>query len=229
MSNSSPIISYSELVTKEKENLQKGMNFRRNKTSIFLMSTRKNAPYKDSWDPKNNTLIYEGHDAPGGSMNDKKSVDQPMKTPLGHLTENGKFYKSAQDYKNGIVDKPLPIQIYEKIQSGVWFDKGVFELIDCSIENDGNRNVFRFYLKPSSKDIPDYVGDEDYIHERLIPSHVKVEVFKRDKGKCILCGEESGLHYDHILPYSKGGRSDNKNNIQIMCARHNLKKSNKIE
>jgi 5-methylcytosine-specific restriction endonuclease McrA len=36
------------------------------------------------------------------------------------------------------------------------------------------------------------------------------------------------LHFDHDLPYSKGGTSITEDNVQLMCARHNLKKGNKI-
>jgi hypothetical protein len=36
------------------------------------------------------------------------------------------------------------------------------------------------------------------------------------------------LHFDHDLPYSKGGTSITEDNVQLMCARHNLEKGNKI-
>jgi 5-methylcytosine-specific restriction endonuclease McrA len=65
-------------------------------------------------------------------------------------------------------------------------------------------------------------------HDRLIPSRVKAEVWKRDKGQCVQCGSKDHLHFDHILPFSKGGTSIDVKNIQILCARHNLQKSDKI-
>jgi hypothetical protein len=36
---------------------------------------------------------------------------------------------------------------------------------------------------------------------------VKLAVWKRDKGSCVLCGSTKNLHFDHILPFSKGGTS----------------------
>jgi len=63
---------------------------------------------------------------------------------------------------------------------------------------------------------------------RLIPSSVKQTVFIRDGGKCVECGSSDNLHFDHILPYSKGGTSYSAENVQILCARHNLSKSAKI-
>jgi 5-methylcytosine-specific restriction endonuclease McrA len=58
---------------------------------------------------------------------------------------------------------------------------------------------------------------------------VKLEVWKRDKGKCIQCGSTDNLHFDHILPFSKGGTSLTAENIQLLCARHNLQKRDKIQ
>jgi 5-methylcytosine-specific restriction endonuclease McrA len=66
-------------------------------------------------------------------------------------------------------------------------------------------------------------------HERLIPSAVKLEVWQRDKGQCVLCGSKENLHFDHDLPYSKGGSSLTAANIRLLCAKHNLSKGAKIQ
>ncbi|MDA0735485.1 MAG: HNH endonuclease [Chloroflexi bacterium] len=62
----------------------------------------------------------------------------------------------------------------------------------------------------------------------MIPTAVKVEVWKRDGGKCTVCGAGDELHFDHILPYSKGGTSIKSVNVQLLCARHNLEKRDQI-
>jgi 5-methylcytosine-specific restriction endonuclease McrA len=64
---------------------------------------------------------------------------------------------------------------------------------------------------------------------RLIPTSVKLEVWKRDGGKCVVCGATNELHFDHIIPFSKGGTSLKADNVQLLCARHNLEKRDKIE
>lgn len=66
-------------------------------------------------------------------------------------------------------------------------------------------------------------------HNRLIPTQVKMDVWKRDKGRCVKCGSNINLHYDHIIPFSKGGSSTTAANIQLLCARCNLKKHDNIE
>jgi len=64
---------------------------------------------------------------------------------------------------------------------------------------------------------------------RIIPSHVKLEIWQRDAGKCAICGAADELHLDHIVPFSKGGTSETAVSVQPLCARHNLAKSARIE
>ena len=52
-------------------------------------------------------------------------------------------------------------------------------------------------------------------------------VFERDGGRCAECGSDVNLHYDHELPFSKGG-SSTVENVRILCAVCNLKKGAKV-
>lgn len=226
------VIPYIEMCQREKLSLQRGMNFQAgNGYSIILMSVRPNAPYDDLFMADGSTLIYEGHDIPRGGRNiDPKSVDQPEFTPGGKLTENGKFHKAAQDFKKGLRSCER-VKVYEKIHSGIWSYNGVFELVDSWIEYSGKRNVFKFKLIAVSE--PDLttaaVSQSDFERRRIIPTPVKLEVWKRDGGKCVMCGATDELHFDHIIPFSKGGTSLKADNVQLLCARHNLEKRDKIE
>lgn len=113
---------------------------------------------------------------------------------------------------------------------GIWSYNGIFHLVDSWIEESNDRNVFKFKLVAVE-------GEEDFdqpvpknpVHRRVIPTPVKLEVWKRDQGKCTLCGEEKNLHFDHIIPFSKGGSSNTPENIQLLCGRHNLEKRDRIE
>ena len=227
MQDSDKIISYHTMVAIEKMSLQRGMVFSDNKRkySFLLMSQRKDAIYNDDFD-ENGNLIYEGHDARAEGGIDPKEKNQPLETPKGTGTENGKFYKAAMDFKSKLRKDPELVKVYEKIDVGIWSIKGFFQLIDAKQVFDGRRNVFKFYLRPVLTKIFNRI--ENLPFNRLIPTAVKVKVWERDRGKCVLCGSLKNLHYDHDLPYSKGGTSLTEKNIRLLCAVCNLKKHNKI-
>lgn len=225
------IISYREMCNiEQQEQLQRGMNFEMGGAySVILMSIKNNAPYADRISEDGLTIYYEGHDAPGDKL---KRLDQPVAYPSGTLTQNGLF-KFAIDKAKKIGDFPL-VRVYEKLQMGIWNYRGLFELNDYGYIERGGRKVFEFVLTVTNQDLKVAekhglsVKNIDLEQTRQIPGKVKLEVFKRDKGQCVQCGLKDNLHFDHILPYSLGGTSLKVENIQILCARHNLQKSNSL-
>ena len=53
-------------------------------------------------------------------------------------------------------------------------------------------------------------------------------VWRRDGGRCAYlgpdghrCGETAWLELDHIIPWARGGRSDEPGNIRLLCRAHN--------
>jgi 5-methylcytosine-specific restriction endonuclease McrA len=52
---------------------------------------------------------------------------------------------------------------------------------------------------------------------RYIPNDVKAEAMRRDGGRCVECGAQTDLAFDHIIPWSHGGSSTNVENIQVLC------------
>lgn len=193
------------------------------------MSRRSNAPYIDKILEDGITIEYEGHDQPRTSHKvNPKHLDQPKETQNGTLTQNGRFIKAVVQHKKSH-SSPELVKVYEKIMPGVWSLKGFFDLVDYKSHFDGKRNVFVFTLKLSENQSVDKNATIDIKHTRLIPSEVKKEVWKRDKGICVLCGSNKNLHFDHDLPFSRGGASLTAKNIRLLCAKCNLAKSNKIE
>lgn len=228
------IISHATMCVVEGISLQKGMNYRiKGGHTVILMSVRKGAPYADRIEENGEILIYEGHDVPNTKdlKVSPKTLDQPYQTPNGTLTENGKFFQAAQRFKDG-EQAPERVKVYEKIKDGIWVYNGVFELLDAWQELAEERKVFKFKLHVTDHTLDERVQCSEETkkldHNRMIPTSVKLEVWKRDKGQCVSCGSTNNLHFDHILPYSKGGTSLKADNIQLLCARHNLQKSAKI-
>lgn len=224
------IISYIEMCGREASSLQRGMNFELGEGySVILMSVHPNAPYRDRVEDDGTTLIYEGHDVPRSRESpDPRGVDQPEFTPSGTLTENGKFYRSALQFKSG-TGPPRRVKVYEKIRPGIWSYNGIFHLLDAWRERDGRRMVFRFNLAAvaCTESVAPCAGARRE-RQRIIPTSVKMEVWKRDGGKCVICGATDELHFDHDLPYSLGGTSVRAENVQLLCRRHNLAKGAKI-
>lgn len=237
------VISYLDMCRMEGVNLQRGMNYRLHSNySVILMSRRPNAPYADRVEEDGRVLIYEGHDVPKTESNSNpKGVDQQIRNPSGTLTQNGLFYLAAKQYKEGRRRAELA-KVYEKIHSGIWVYNGTFELVDAWLE-PGNagledrkelikvRKVYKFRLELSdTKSVGGHNAEhKDIEYNRLIPASVKLEVWKRDKGRCVICESKDNLHFDHIIPYSKGGSSLIAENIQLLCARHNIAKRDRIE
>ena len=225
------ILSYLEMCQKEGTSLQQGMNFGLGGNhSVILMSIRPGAPYRDRIEDGGTTLIYEGHDQPRTKeFTDAKRVDQPERYPSGALTQNGKFHQAAQLSKAG-KRPPERVRVYEKIRAGIWSYNGVLHLVDSWIERDTHRNVFKFRLiaVEGEEDLSTPV-QRDAQRRRIIPTSVKLEVWKRDGAKCVKCDMTDELHFDHVLPWAKGGTSILAENVQLLCARHNLEKRDRIE
>jgi len=51
-------------------------------------------------------------------------------------------------------------------------------------------------------------------------------VLERDGYACVVCNA-AATHVDHVVPKSRGG-SDDIDNLQAMCAMHNLRKGDRM-
>lgn len=226
------ILTYWEMCSRQGMSLQRGMYFRTPPThGIILMSRRSNAPYADEMSTDGTLLVYEGHDVlRTEDTPNPKIVDQPRVTRDDKLTENGKFAAWVDDYKKGSV-LPAVFRVYEKMRPGIWTDRGLYTLEEYDYLIENIRRVFKFWLEQSEFDSsgPYEATNVQAGPRRQIPSWIKQLVYKRDKGRCVLCGATDQLHFDHDFPFSKGGTSLVPENVRILCARHNLQKSARIE
>lgn len=64
-----------------------------------------------------------------------------------------------------------------------------------------------------------------FIQRTIIPESLRNKIFERDGNKCIKCGSTVNLQIDHIIPFSRGGRTE-ENNLQTLCQKCNVKKGN---
>ncbi len=92
-----------------------------------------------------------------------------------------------------------------------------------------NQPVFQAYIFQSKGAIikADEEVEESNKGNRRVPRTVQDQVWRRDEGKCVLCGSNEKLEFDHIIPFSKGG-SNTYRNIQLLCENCNRVKSSRI-
>lgn len=80
---------------------------------------------------------------------------------------------------------------------------------------------------PSLEERPVRNGED----ARDIALGLRFRVLHRDRFKCVLCGDHPArnadcrLHVDHILPWSKGGRT-REDNLRALCAKCNVGRGN---
>lgn len=60
-----------------------------------------------------------------------------------------------------------------------------------------------------------------------IPVSVQREVWRRDQGRCVKCGSQERLEFDHIVPFSMGGSSTARN-FQLLCETCNRSKGGRL-
>jgi hypothetical protein len=224
------VISYFEMCREEGSSLQRGMNYRlRGGDSLVLMSRRPGAPYADRVEDEGRVLIYEGHDAVRRlGEPDPKTRDQPLTTDTSAPTQNALFFSAAKRHAASGAE-PERVRVYEKLRQGIWVFNGVFRLLDAWEEEGNGRQVFKFRLELDPEASNDSPQPQAALEPtRVIPTPVKLAVWKRDGGRCVLCGSSENLHFDHVIPFSRGGSSLREENVQLLCAKHNLEKHDAI-
>ena len=70
---------------------------------------------------------------------------------------------------------------------------------------------------------------------RRIAKWIRDEVWRRDGGRCTYagtdgarCGETGWLEFDHLVPWTLGGRSDDPANIRLLCRVHNMAEAKRL-
>jgi hypothetical protein len=68
---------------------------------------------------------------------------------------------------------------------------------------------------------------QDRVANRRVPDGLRATVLVRDGGRCRKCRRSINLEMDHIVPVSKGGKTEEAN-LQTLCRRCNRAKSKKL-
>ena len=108
---------------------------------------------------------------------------------------------------------PLSLWSWQDSIKSVYLDR-------VTIVNNYDRVVRSpsFYMK-----LPSVIALKSFIKPQSNPNFTRFNVFLRDKFSCQYCGSKSELTFDHLLPRSKGGKTD-WNNVVTACSSCNVKK-----
>ena len=89
-------------------------------------------------------------------------------------------------------------------------------------------NYDRVVRSPSfSLKLPSVLALKSYVNPQSNPNFTRFNVFLRDKFACQYCGSKNELTFDHLLPRSKGGKTD-WNNVVTACTCCNVKKGGRL-
>ena len=91
------------------------------------------------------------------------------------------------------------------------------------------KHTFATYDQKKTPVYSFYYPTKDKTHKKResISQNVKDAVWRRDEGKCVECGSNEKLEFDHIIPVVKGGASTYRN-IQLLCEPCNRAKYSKL-
>lgn len=138
----------------------------------------------------------------------------------------------------------------KRFSPGASVQSDYYYICDCCEVDDG-RSVLVWDMLPdfSTPRRPGHFAlclncltklDQDYAHADIsfgsstfivvnriaIPESLRNQVYERDGYKCVKCGSTNNLQLDHIIPFSKGGKTE-FDNLETLCKPCNLKKGTK--
>ena len=89
-------------------------------------------------------------------------------------------------------------------------------------------NYDRIIRSPSfSIKLPSVIALKNYVNPQSNPNFTRFNVFLRDKFSCQYCGSKKELTFDHLLPRSRGGKTD-WDNVVTACSGCNVKKGGRL-
>ena len=162
---------------------------------------------------------------------DGKSIEEYM---AAH--QNDKDAQPLKDYFTNIIDwveKLFPD--YDKSMSGVeWgllYNKYHNKTYDLSALQNRAKELLTDYEVQKKSNVYEYIlggqVDDKLLNLRTFDELSKRKQYDKQKGICPICGkhfEYKEMQGDHIIPWSKGGKTEPEN-LQMLCIKCNIAKS----
>lgn len=115
----------------------------------------------------------------------------------------------------------LPVFVARAHRRQWWWWRNAFywESGDC-----GPEDVAALLMMLERDDLQGIESDLEAQLAEPIPEDVKRLVYERDKGRCLACGSDELIQYNHVVPWSLGG-GNKPQNIRLLCARCNRRRA----
>lgn len=151
-----------------------------------------------------------------------------MQTHSGDANAN-ELWKYAEDIFDwveatfGKYDKTM-----KGLEWGLLYNKHKDDNLDAKAIQEEIKNLMSDPEVQKKAGIYEYIleGNEKVLSLRIFDDDIKKTVYTQQEGKCAICGkpfEIGEMHGDHIIPWSKGGKTVIEN-CQMLCRDCNLKK-----
>ena len=89
-------------------------------------------------------------------------------------------------------------------------------------------NYDRVIRSPSfNMKLPSVIALKHFVSPQSNPNFTRFNVFLRDKFSCQYCGSGDELTFDHLLPRSRGGKT-NWDNVVTACSNCNVQKGGRL-
>ncbi len=164
--------------------------------------------------------LVEDYPLPPLTIAEHKSHIEYLKQCLKHGAMGEDFDVPLDDFRRELFEK----EIAEADDAGYVEQLSVFES-EASCGEFGHLCPAFFVSEPFTETT---TGRN---RSRTIPHSVIIRVVRRDNNTCQICGKillDREIEIDHIIPYSRGGTSD-ESNLRVTCMECNRKKGKRIE
>ena len=117
------------------------------------------------------------------------------------------------------------------LEWGFLYNKFKDKMLDANDLEEKISSLMRDSEVGTKKGIYEYVlsGDEKFLNLRAFDDDIKRETYEKQGGICPHCKQKFEIEQmdaDHIIPWSKGGKTV-RENCQMLCAECNRKKGNR--
>lgn len=141
------------------------------------------------------------------------------------------YFQTVINWVKNTFNVPKRKSILKGLDWGKWYEENKDKVINKEDLDNRINTLIKDSEVTNKKGIVPYIftNDERYLGLRTFGEDIKEEVYAEQDGICPVCGEHydyDAMECDHIIPWSKGGRTV-KENAQMLCMMCNRKKSNK--